>query len=229
MAWAEKPADINGSGNVCIGEGVSGEAGVDNRTYIRNINTTAQSFSAGVNDYVTVRLSDGRLGHTQVVSSRRYKEDIKPLDKASEALYALKPVSFRLKKEFDPTQPLAFGLIAEEVQEVDPALVYRNDKGQVESVRYEMVNAMLLNEFLKEHQTVQELRSTAVKQEATIAELKSTVAQQQKGIEALTAGFQKVGTQLTAASPSRGGLEASKFATGRIRRGGPAPQLVNNP
>ena len=63
----------NGSGNVCIGEGVVGEAGVDNRTYIRNINTTAQTFSAGVNDYVTVRLTDGRLGHTQVVSSRRYR------------------------------------------------------------------------------------------------------------------------------------------------------------
>ena len=69
-------ADITGDSNVCIGSGVAGEAGVDDRTYIRNINTTAQTFSAGVNDYVTVRLSDGRLGHTQVVSSRRYKEDV---------------------------------------------------------------------------------------------------------------------------------------------------------
>ena len=173
----EAGEDINGSGNVCIGEGVSGEAGVDNRTYIRNINTTAQSFSAGVNDYVTVRLSDGRLGHTQVVSSRRYKEDIKPLDKASEALYALKPVSFRLKKEFDPTQPLAFGLIAEEVEKVDPALVYRNDKGQVESVRYEMVNAMLLNEFLKEHRKVQELEKGMA---VLTAKLEEQAAQIQK-------------------------------------------------
>ena len=115
------------------------------------MNTLTQNFSAGVNDYVTVRLSDGRLGHTAVVSSQRYKEDIKPLAATSEALYALKPVSFRLKKEFDATQALGFGLIAEEVEKVDPALVYRNDKGQVESVRYEMVNAMLLNEFLKEH------------------------------------------------------------------------------
>ena len=115
------------------------------------MNTLTQNFSAGVNDYVTVRLSDGRLGHTAVVSSQRYKQDIKPLAATSQALYALKPVSFRLKKEFDPMQALGFGLIAEEVEKVDPALVYRNDKGQVESVRYEMVNAMLLNEFLKEH------------------------------------------------------------------------------
>jgi hypothetical protein len=191
---------ITGDGNVCIGASVNGEAGTNNRTYIRNVNTFTQNFSAGVNDYVTVRLTDGRLGHTAVVSSRRYKEDIKPLDTTSQGLYALKPVSFRLKKEFDPTQPPGFGLIAEEVEKVNPDLVYRNDKGQVESVRYEMVNAMLLNEFLKEHKKVGE-------QQATIAELKSTVAQQQKGfeskltkqekqIEAVTAGLQKVSAQL---------------------------------
>jgi hypothetical protein len=153
------------------------------------VNTLTQNFSAGVNDYVTVRLSDGRLGHTAVVSSQRYKHDIKPLATTSEALYALKPVSFRLKKEFDATQALGFGLIAEEVEKVDSALVYRNTKGEAESVRYEMVNAMLLNEFLKEHHTVQELKSNAAKQEATIA-------QQQKQIEALTAGLQKVSAQL---------------------------------
>jgi hypothetical protein len=156
--------DITGSGNVCIGEGMYGEAGVSDRTYIRNVHTLTQNFSAGVNDYVTVRLSDGRLGHTAVVSSQRYKQDIRPLAGASEGLYALKPVSFRLKKEFDPTQALGFGLIAEEVEKVDPALVYRNDKGQVESVRYEMVNAMLLNEFLKEHHKMEKL-------EATVADL----------------------------------------------------------
>jgi endosialidase-like protein len=154
-----------GSGNVCVGNGVQGEADVDDSTYIRNINTTTQSFSPGANDYVTVRLSDGRLGHTTVVSSQRYKEDIKPLAAASRALYELKPVSFRLKKQFDPTQALGFGLIAEEVEKVNGDLVYRNDKGQVESVRYDMVNAMLLSEFLKEHQKVQE-------QEAMIARLK---------------------------------------------------------
>jgi hypothetical protein len=181
-------ADITGVGNVCIGEGVEGEAGVDDSTYIRNVNTLTQNFSAGVNDYVTVRLSDGRLGHTAVVSSQRYKQEIQPLAAASQALYALKPVSFRLKKEFDPTQALGFGLIAEEVEKVDPALVYRNDKGQVESVRYEMVNAMLLNEFLKEHGKVEKLEATVTKQ--------------QKQIEALTAGLQKVSAQLEAIRPA---------------------------
>ena len=185
---AEAGEDITGSGNVCIGEGVPGEAGVNDRTYIRNVNTTAQSFSAGVNNYVTVRLTDGRLGHTQVVSSRRYKEDIKPLAAASEALYALKPVSFRLKKEYDEAQPLAFGLIAEEVERVDPALVYRNDKGQVESVRYEMVNAMLLNEFLKEHKKVEEL-------ESAVASLAATVKEQ-------AAQIQKVSAELDTSRPA---------------------------
>src|SRR5262249_13845496 len=88
--------DVTGDGNVCIGANVFGVGAVDNTTWIRNVNTLAQNFSAGVNDYVTVRLSDGRLGHTAVVSSQRYKEDIKPLAPTSPALYALKPVSFRL-------------------------------------------------------------------------------------------------------------------------------------
>jgi hypothetical protein len=195
--------DITGSGNVCIGELVVGEAGVDDRTYIRNVDTLVQNFSAGVNDYVTVRLSDGRLGHTAVVSSQRYKEDIKPLDATSHSLYALKPVSFRLKKQFDPTQALGFGLIAEEVEKIDPALVYRNDKGQVESVRYDMVNAMLLNEFLKEHKAFVEERErvkaqdrTMREQEATIAELKSHITQQCRAIQAVMAQLREQAAQI---------------------------------
>ena len=180
---------ITGDGNVCIGQGVDGEAGVDDRTYIRNVNTLTQNFSAGVNDYVTVRLSDGRLGHTAVVSSQRYKEDIKPLAAASHALYALNPVSFRLKKEFDPTQAVGFGLIAEEVEKVDPDLVYRNAKGQVESVRYEMVNAMLLNEFLREHRAFAEEQQKVRKLEASVADLIATVKEQ-------AAQIQKVSAQL---------------------------------
>ena len=218
-------SEVTGSGNVCIGRGVNGEPGVDDSTYIRNVNTLVQTFSPGVNDYVTVRLNDGRLGHTQVVSSRRYKQDIKPLAAASHALYALKPVSFRLKKEFDPTQSLGFGLIAEEVEKVNGDLVYRNDKGQVESVRYEMVNAMLLSEFLKEHCKNEEQQSKIEQQGVTIALLQSTdakqeaiIAKQQKQIEALTAGLQKVSTQLAAASPSAGGLELNEHA----------PQTVKN-
>jgi hypothetical protein len=92
----------------------------------------------------------GRLGRVNV-SSRRYKHDIKLTDKASEALFKLKPVSFRYKKEFDSTQTRAFGIIAEQVAEVCPDLVGRNAERQPESVRYEQINAMLLNEFLKEH------------------------------------------------------------------------------
>jgi uncharacterized coiled-coil protein SlyX len=132
--------------------------------------------------------SDGRLGRANV-SSRRYKHDIKPMHEASEAIYALKPVSFRYHKEYDATQTIAFGLIAEEVAEVHSDLVGRNPKGQPESVRYEQINAMLLNEFLKEHKKVED-------QQATIVELKSTVAQQQKGMEVLTADLKEQAAQI---------------------------------
>jgi len=124
-------------------------------------------------DSVTIT-STGRLGRGNV-SSRRYKHDIKPIAEASEVLYALKPVSFRFNKEFDPTQTLAFGLIAEEVARTAPDLVGRNPTGQPESVRYEQINAMLLNEFLKEHRKVEEQGAI--------------IARQQKQIEALSSGF----------------------------------------
>jgi len=178
--------DIDGDGNVCIGEGVFGESGANDSTYIRNVNTTAQPIVAGV-DGVTVDLTTGRLGHG--VSSQRYKEQIKPMDKASEMLFSLKPVTYRYKKEIDPKQTLDFGLIAEEVAKVSPELAIRDAKGQVSNVRYNAINAMLLNEFLKEHQQVAE-------QQATIAELKSTVAQQQKGMDVLTAQLKEQATQI---------------------------------
>jgi uncharacterized coiled-coil protein SlyX len=130
------------------------------------------------------------------------------MDKASAALFALKPVSFRYNKEYDATQTLAFGLIAEEVAKVYPDLVGRNAEGQPESVRYDQVNAMLLNEFLKEHRKVEA-------QEATIAELKSTVAQQQKGMEILTAQLKEQAAQIQKVSAQ---LETSK----------PAPKVVVN-
>ena len=203
---------------ICIG--TSG-ANVDESCFIGHIYSNVQPIVGTDPDSVTIA-SSGRLGRGNA-SSRRYKHDIKPMEKASEALYALKPVSFRYNEQYDATQTLAFGLIAEEVAEVYPDLVGRNREGKPESVRYEQINAMLLNEFLKEHRKNEE-------QQATITELKSTVAQQQKGfqavaakqqkqIEALTTGLEKVSAQ----------LEASKFATGRIRRGGRSPQVVNNP
>jgi hypothetical protein len=150
-----------GSGNIALGQnagasvttasnvtciGASG-ANVDNSCFIGRIYFNVQPIVGTDPDSVTIT-SAGRLGRGNT-SSRRYKHDIKPMDKASEALYALKPASFRYNKEYDATQTLAFGLIAEEVAEVYPDLVGRNAAGQPESVRYEQINAMLLNEFLK--------------------------------------------------------------------------------
>jgi hypothetical protein len=154
------------------------------------------------------------------------------MQQTSEVIYGLKPVSFRYKPEIEPTRPVGFGLIAEEVVKISPDLVTRGGDGKVNSVRHDAVNAMLLNEFLKEHKTVQEQGATITQQRK---DFEAAIAQQQKEIEALTATvkeqaaqIQSVSAQLAAASPSRGGLEASKFAIGRIRRGGTAPQVVNN-
>lgn len=133
-------------------------------------------------------------------SSQRFKEDIKPIDKASESLLRLKPVAFRYKKEIDPAGSPQFGLVAEDVEKINPDLVVRDKEGKPYSERYDQVNAMLLNEFLKEHRQVEE-------QQAAIIELKSTVAQQQtsfqsklaeqeKQIEALASGLQKMTAQV---------------------------------
>jgi hypothetical protein len=151
---------------ICIG---ALGANVSNSCFIGNIYSNVQPIVGTDPDSVTIT-STGRLGRGNV-SSRRYKHDIKPIDKASEALYKLKPVSFRYNQEYDGTQTLAFGLIAEEVAEVYPDLVGRNPKGEPESVRYEQINAMLLNEFLKEHRTVEE-------QQKEIAALKEELREQ---------------------------------------------------
>jgi hypothetical protein len=115
-------------------------------------------------------------------SSERFKDNVKPMDKASEAILALKPVTFRYKHELDPKGIPQFGLVAEEVEKVKPDLVARDDDGKPYSVRYEAVNAMSLNEFLKEHGKVEKLEAT--------------VAQQQEQIQALTATAQKVSAQV---------------------------------
>ena len=129
------------------------------------------------------------------------------MDKASEVIYSLKPVSFRYKSEIEPTRPLSFGLIAEDVEQINADLVLRGKDGKVSTVRYEAVNAMLLNEFLKEHRKNEE-------QGTTIAQLRNdleaTTAQHQKQIEALTAGLQRVSAQLAAAGPSDSRLELSE-------------------
>jgi Chaperone of endosialidase len=172
--------NITGSGNVCIGQGILGLAGESNTTRIRNV---YPSFASARAVYVN---SDNKIG--TLSSSRRFKDEIKTMDKVSEAILALKPVTFRYKKEIEPNGAIMFGLIAEEVEKVDPELVTRNDKGEVETVRYDAVNAMLLNEFLKEHRTVQEHGAMIVRQ--------------QKQIEALTAGLQKVSAQLEGGKPA---------------------------
>jgi hypothetical protein len=173
---------------ICIG---TAGANVSHSCYIGNIFN--QSSPSGLAVFVN---SDGKLG--TVLSSTRFKEDIKAMDKASEAILALQPVTFRYKRDFDPTGTAQFGLVAEDVAKVNPDLVVRDKEGKPYSVRYDQVNAMLLNEFLKEHHQVQDL--------------KRIVAEQQKQIAALTAGLQKVSAQLAAASPSNGGLEQSEFA-----------------
>ena len=130
--------------------------------------------------------SSGKLGTT--TSSRRFKEQIKPMDKSSEAVLALKPVTFRYKKEVDSDGIPQFGLVAEDVEKVNPDLVVRDKEGKPYTVRYDQVNAMLLNEFLKEHRKNEQQESKIEKQEAKIA-------RQEKQIEALTLGLQKVSAQ----------------------------------
>src|SRR4029077_4301584 len=138
----------------------------------------------------------GHLG--TVSSSARLKEAIKPMDKASEAILGLKPVTFRYKKELDPDGIPQFGLVAEQVEKVNPDLVARDEQGKPYTVRYEAVNAMLLNEFLKEHRKVEDQGRKELQQEATIPQLKSTVAQQQKDFQSALAQQQNEIKALTA-------------------------------
>jgi hypothetical protein len=159
---------------ICIGANVAG-FNVSNSCFIGNIRDAlvAPDASPVLIDSV------GKLGTTSG-SSRRFKKEIKPMDKASEAILGLKPVTFHYKNDKSGTPQ--FGLIAEEVAEVKPDLVVRNADGEIYTVRYDAVNAMLLNEFLKEHRKVQELEAT--------------VARQQKGIEALTVQFKEQATRI---------------------------------
>jgi Chaperone of endosialidase len=157
---------------IAIGQGVSGVSTafgeVDNACYIGNI--SGANVASGTAVFVD---ADGKLG--TVSSSRRFKKEIKPMDKASEVILALKPVTFQYNYDKKSRPTPEFGLIAEEVAEVNPDLVVRDKNGEVMTVRYEQVNAMLLNEFLKEHRKVQEL---------------------EKQIEALTGIVQKVSEKL---------------------------------
>jgi hypothetical protein len=186
-----------GSSNVDIATaGVAGEsntirigaAGIHTNTFIAGINGVTVAGGVGV-----VIDTNGHLG--TVVSSARFKEAIQPMDTASEAILALKPVTFRYKHELDPDGIPQFGLVAEEVEKVNPDLVVRGEDGKVTTVRYEAVNTMLLNEFLKEHQRAVEDHRKVEEQQATIARMK-------KQIDSLTAGLQKVSDQMELAKPA---------------------------
>jgi hypothetical protein len=163
---------------ICIG---TGGQNVDNSCYIGQI--FGATSSGGTAVFIN---NDGRLG--TLTSSLRFKEEIQPMKQASDTLFALKPVTFRYREEIDPAGTSQFGLVAEDVEKVNPDLIVRDKEGKPYSVRYDQVNAMLLNEFLKEHKKVQDLESR--------------LAQQEHQIECLSAGLQKVNAQLEMSRPA---------------------------
>jgi Chaperone of endosialidase len=162
-----------GSNNIYIGGGPNGVAGESNACYIASI--FGQISADGVAVFIN---SDHKLG--TATSSKRFKKDIRPMDSASKELFALKPVSFRYNQDIDAAGRTQFGLVAEDVEKVNPDLVVRDKEGKPYSVRYDQVNAMVLNDFLKARRQIDA---------------------QQKQIEALTAGLQKVSAQLELNNP----------------------------
>ncbi len=203
----------SGDFNIDIGnDGVNGDSGVirigssccQGSAFIAGIWGVTASGGAAV--YVN---SDGQLG--TATSSARFKQDIQDMDKASEALLALRPVTFHYKPELDPNGIPQFGLVAEEVENVNPDLVVHDKDGKPYSVRYEQVNAMLLNEFLKEHKRGE-------RQQTTITELKVTAAQQQKGMEALAVQLKEQAAQIQKVSLKRdNNLKTAAMETARLR------------
>jgi hypothetical protein len=177
---------------ICIGASVPG-ANTSNTCFIGNI--FGVTSSGGVNVLVN---SNGKLG--TVPSSQRFKDNIKPMEQASEVLYTLTPVTFRYKKEVDPTSASQFGLVAEDVEKVDPDLVVRDKEGKPYTVRYDAVNAMLLNEFLKEHKAF-------VQEQRKVQELEAKDAERQKEIKALIATVKEQASQIQKVSAQ---LELSK-------------------
>jgi hypothetical protein len=196
---------------ICIGTSGANQAGF----YI------GQVFGQAAADGISVIInSSGKLGTT--MSSQRFKEDIRPMEEASEAVLALKPVTFRYKKEIDPAGTTQFGLVAEEVEKVNPDLVVRDKEGKPYSVRYDQVNAMLLNEFLKEHRAFIEEHRKVQDQETTIAELKSDAATQQATISQLEKEMKAVATSLKEQDAKIQKVNA------QVEMGSSALQLVGN-
>ena len=198
-------SQVTGDNNIDIGN--NGEADESDTIRIGNFLHTA-TYIAGIRDQPAILgdtvliTEDGKLG-TVTISSERFKEEIKPMDKASEAILALNPVTFRYKNEIDPKGIPQFGLVAEEVDKVSPDLVKRDARGEVYTVRYDAVNAMLLNEFIKEHKKVaqqdRKLDKQADKikeQEVTITELKKEMATVVARLKEQDSKIQKVGAQV---------------------------------
>src|SRR5262249_3765946 len=170
-----------GSNNIDIGN--LGLAAESNTIRIGTAGTQTATYIAGIKGVVITGgpvaiSSTGQLG--QKASSARFKEAIKPMDKASEKILALRPVTFRYHKGLDPKATPQFGLIAEEVAKIAPELVFSDEQGKPFTVRYEEVNAMLLNEFLKEHRKVETQVKINQDQEAAIAQLQARLGQQEK-------------------------------------------------
>ncbi len=190
-----------GSNNIDIGN--KGKAGESNYMRIGTKGTHTHTLIAGISG-ATVAAGVGVIidtnGHLgTIVSSERFKEAVQPMEKASEAILALKPVTFRYKHELDPEGIPQFGLVAEDVEKVNPDLVARDEHGKPYTVRYEAVGAMLLNEFLKEHRKVTRLEVAVAKLESAAAQqndLQTTVATQQKQIDRLTAAFKEQANQI---------------------------------
>jgi len=195
---------IRGDNNIYIGS--HGHKRESNAIHIGTDGTQTATFIAGISG-VTVAGgvgviidTNGQLG--TIVSSERFKDEIRPMNKASEALLALKPVTFHYKHELDPAGIPQFGLVAEDVEKVNPDLVARDADGKAYTVRYEAVNAMLLNEFLKEHRKVEELEATIAQLKLALAKQETVDAKQQTQIEALSAGLQKVSAQVEMSRPA---------------------------
>jgi uncharacterized coiled-coil protein SlyX len=194
-------SNTTASNVICIGANVDG-LNISDTTWISGIYATTTVSGTTL----PVIVSDsGQLGTTP--SSRRFKKEIKPMDKTSEAILALRPVTFHYKS--DKTSTPQFGLIAEEVAEVNPNLVVRDKNGEIYTVRYDAVNAMLLNEFLKEHKKVERQQANITELNARVAKQEALIADQRKGMEALTAQLKKQAAQIQKVSAQ---LETTKAA-----------------
>ena len=200
-----------GSNNIDIGANVLGMAGEANtirigKSGVQTKTVVAGIHGVGVTGTAVVVGSTGQLGVAP--SSQRLKAEIKPMGKASEGILALKPVTFRYKKDIDPDSIPQFGLVAEEVEKVNPNLVVRDKEGKPYTVRYEAVNAMLLNEFLKEHKKIEEQAREIREQKAAINRLGKTVGTALARIEEHELKNRRVNEQ----------NEVNQVATRRIRR-----------